>query len=186
MNNLQFKDYETDKRKFEQFYTRHFTPLREKELVILEIGVWKGGSMKLWRDFFPNSKIYGIDCHKGFAGENVFIGDQKDPNFLKGVIEKIGVPDIIIDDGSHKMSDQQGSFDILFPLLNSGGLYVIEDLETSYLSDWQDSKPTTVELLKMLVDRINVYGKSHSAELGERSEFEYLDFGINICLIKKN
>src|SRR5882757_9979464 len=66
------------------------------------------------------------------CGINIFKGSQVDKEFLRNVIKKIGNPDIIIDDGSHVNEHMIDTFKILFPLLKDGGVYVVEDTQTSY------------------------------------------------------
>ncbi len=66
------------------------------------------------------------------APNQVRIGSQDDPAFLRSVIDEMGSPDIILDDGSHVSDHQKISFETLWPLLKVGGLYVIEDLHTAY------------------------------------------------------
>jgi glycosyltransferase involved in cell wall biosynthesis len=147
--------FDTDKWMYSKFYDKEFKDLKPESL--LEIGVWKGGSLKMWEEYFPQAKIYGIESNPSFkTSENIFIGLQSDEKFLQEIIAKIGVPDIIIDDGSHKVSDQQKSFEVLFPLMKSGGIYVIEDLCTSYWTDHElnfvDGKRTTEYLLDLIME----------------------------------
>ena len=100
-------------------YERHFSSWRNKSLTFLEIGVAGGGSLQMWQRFFgPLARIIGIDinpkCVEHSApGIFVRIGDQSDPKFLKEIIEEFGVPDIILDDGSHKMHHYSCRFSIL-------------------------------------------------------------------------
>lgn len=203
--------YGTDKSPLWHNYTRHylryFSPLREKRLKVLEIGVAQGQSLKMWEEFFPNAEIFGIDtnsdCLKS-ANERVkvFIGDQADEKFLKSFAEKAGGNfDIIIDDGGHFMHQQITSFRILFPCLNAGGIYVIEDLCTSYWENFGGGfrkSYTTVEFLKDLIDELNNRGKqgcgdpakiSYSLQENELNYFTtYLDsihFYLSICFIFK-
>ncbi|MDB5697010.1 MAG: hypothetical protein JWN21_2553, partial [Sphingomonas bacterium] len=120
-------------------YERAFAAYRgKKNLVLLEIGVSLGGSLEVWREYFgDNATIAGIDlderCRQRFDPPNrVFIGSQADPDFLRKTVEEIGTPDIVIDDGSHVASHQRISFETLFPLLASDGVYIIEDTHTAY------------------------------------------------------
>lgn len=152
-------------------YAFHFSPLRHRRLKILEIGVERGASLNTWKAYFPNSMIYGIDIlDKSFYNTRrikTFQGSQADPEFLRHVIQTIGAPDIIIDDGSHINKHVIQSFQTLFPLLAPNGIYVIEDLQTSYWSlgstddctDWggsmDPSAPTSMNFLKSLIDGIN-------------------------------
>lgn len=147
-------EYKTDKYMYLPFYEEEFKRLSPKTL--LEIGVWEGESLKLWQNMFPHTKVWGVEINPKFKKENVFIGNQSDGQFLKSVVEITGIPDIIIDDGSHKVSDQQASFETLFPLMKSGGVYIIEDLCTSYWTDHElhfvDGKMTTEYLLDLIME----------------------------------
>jgi hypothetical protein len=135
-----------------------------RPLRFLEIGVSMGGSLELWRKFFgPEAVIYGIDVDPRCASVaredlHVRIGSQSDPAFLADVVEAMGGVDVVLDDGSHECGDQRASFDALFPLLSEGGVYLVEDVYTSY---WMTRggglrRPGSfVELAKGLVDGMN-------------------------------
>jgi len=119
-------------------YERYFGPFRGKPVRFLEIGVSKGGSLQMWRQYFgPEAVIFGVDINpecaqlNGLAGQ-VRIGSQDDPAFLASVVEEMGGVDLILDDGSHQMAHIPVTLQALFPLLNQGGLYMIEDLHTAY------------------------------------------------------
>lgn len=195
-----FEKYQTDKTKYSHFYEYWLKPKEFEN--ILEIGAFKGGSMRAWKELWPKAKIYGIECNLDLRNESldldIFVGDQTDIEFLNKVINNIGSPDLIIDDGGHKMSQQIISFKTLFPQLKSGGYYVIEDLETSYLSDWIDQPQTTINFLNGLIDKVNFDGRSHLGQdgvidienRGEQADFysktiSQIIFSNNICLIIK-
>lgn len=129
---------------FTTVYSKFFEPIREKSLKILEIGVGSGPSLKMWYDFFPNSKIFAIDVVNQSHHENervkTFVCDQSSRSNLEDVMKKIGNIDIIIDDGSHVVSHQQISLGFLFQFLNQEGQYWIEDLHTSDRSVWDGQK----------------------------------------------
>jgi len=131
---------------------------------VLEIGIDNGFSLKMWRDFFPNAVIYGVDvqARQLFTDERIITklchqGIESDVNNL---IEEIGGDfDLIIDDGGHDPIFQQVSLGFLFKHLNSGGFYIVEDLHTSFLNDWLqplnltcDSQETAYNVLKRLED----------------------------------
>ena len=119
----------------------------------------------MWRDFFPNSMIDGIDIYdkSGLEEEKIqiFQGSQDDAIFLENIVEQVGGFNIIIDDGCHINSYVIKSFKTLFPLLRDGGIYVVEDTQTSYWkmfggnSDDLNSVTTTMGLFKSLVDCLN-------------------------------
>lgn len=124
---------------FTEVYGKYFDEFKYKEIKILEIGINDGSSLKMWYDYFPNANIYALDIDDKeiFSNERIGCGilDQSNESHLKEFSDKIDMMfDIILDDGSHHISDQQLTFGYLFPLLNSKGLYIIEDLHTS-LSD---------------------------------------------------
>ncbi len=105
----------------------------DDELKILEIGVRNGGSLLCWDNVFPNSIVYGVDINPKCKsleeyGFKIFIGDQSDNKFWNDFNDEVGGFDIIIDDGSHVPSDIIKSFDKLFPKMNNGGFYIIEDI----------------------------------------------------------
>lgn len=109
--------------------------LRDKEITILELGVAAGSSLKTWAEFFPKAKVHGIDVNpdcKEYV-PNVHIGSQTDAVFLDNLISDIGIPDVIIDDGSHVGDDMVFTFRHLFPKMKSGGIYCIEDCATLYI-----------------------------------------------------
>jgi hypothetical protein len=145
-------------------YHEQFRKFRGLPVVVLEIGVMEGGSLEMWREYFgPAARIFGIDndpsCTK-YTSHNieVIIGSQDDPVFLRSLQDRMPRPDIIIDDGGHYMRQQRTSFEHLFPWLDNHGLYLVEDLHTSYFSKYGGGYKrdgTFVEYGKSLVDRLN-------------------------------
>lgn len=121
-------------------YERYFVPYKKLNPRFLEIGVSKGGSLSLWREYFgPDAVIFGIDIDPSCAaldGESgqVRIGSQDDPEFLANVVNEMGGVDIVLDDGSHFSKHIRSSLNTLFPLLAEGGVYMIEDLHATYWS----------------------------------------------------
>lgn len=133
-------------------------------LRILEIGVWMGGSLQLWRKYFGElAIIFGIDIdeaakHQGVYEAEIRIGSQTDPSFLKSVFDEMGGLDIVIDDGSHRSKDVITSLNALFPYLSEGGFYIIEDLHTSYWPNFGGGfkRPSSsIEVLKSIIDMLN-------------------------------
>jgi len=144
---------------YTRVYETMFEGIRQESLKILEIGVLDGGSVRMWSDYFPNAEIHGIDVNKDcsvFADDRItiHIGDQGDRRFL----ESIGIDfDIVIDDGSHRVSDQITSFKVLWPTTRL--IYIIEDVYTSYLPMYGGGyrrSGTCVEFFKDLLDDMNV------------------------------
>jgi hypothetical protein len=142
-------------------YDRYFSPYRGKKIKFLEIGVSNGGSLQMWRKYFGDSAIiFGIDinpeCKKynGLAGQ-VRIGSQVDMSFVNGVIEEMGGIDIVLDDGSHQMEHISATLQHLFPLLNIGGLYMIEDLHTSYWKSYGGKYGSKKNFFTLAMDLVN-------------------------------
>lgn len=124
---------------------------------LLEIGVMDGLSMRMWREYYPKADIVGIDIYDKKHLYNDDWGVPKSVSLLKidatqpPRLTQLGGFDIIIDDGSHYMADQQKSFQWLYyNQLHEGGLYIIEDLWTSYINYYQNAPITTIEYLKRL------------------------------------
>lgn len=119
-------------------YEDYFGNWRDREFNLLEIGVLKGNSLKMWKEYFPKSYIYGFDIDPDCKqyeedGIEIIIGNQKNDSDLEKILEKQDNFSLIIDDGSHVNTYTISSFNYLFPrTLNSGGWYIIEDLATSY------------------------------------------------------
>jgi hypothetical protein len=170
----------------------------DRPLRILEMGVWRGGSLDLWRQYFgPDAVIYGIDIDEvittlGIDSAEVRVGSQTDEMFLLSVIEEMGGLDIVIDDGSHVSSDVLASLRILFPLLAEGGTYVIEDLHTSYWPAWGGGlrrKGSSIEFLKNLIDGLHqpYYGQSKSrGNAGINRDFLHsIQFYDSVAVLKK-
>lgn len=149
-----------------EIYHRHFARFRGKSPVVLEIGVFHGGSLQMWREYFgPGAKIVGIDvderCRR-FEGDDIsiLIGNQADPAFLASVRERFPRVDILIDDGGHQMVEQIVTFGELYPHLQPNGVYLCEDVHTSYLPRWQGGlrRPDTfIEFSKALVDGLHAW-----------------------------
>ena len=119
-------------------YAKHLAQFRGRQLKVLEIGVYRGGGLELWQSYLgPDAQIIGLDVDeaavRAAAGRYpVVLGDQEDPEVLRTIEAEYGPFDIVIDDGGHTMRQQIVSIETLFPLLNDGGVYLVEDCHTSY------------------------------------------------------
>jgi len=115
-------------------YDNFFSKYRNKNISFLEIGILDGDSINIFNEFFEDANIVAIDIddksHLKKNNINIIQGDQSDRDFLDKFNNEYF--DIIIDDGSHKMSHQQISIGVLFKKLKRGGIYIIEDLHTSF------------------------------------------------------
>lgn len=156
-----------------EVYHRHFARYRGRAPVILEVGVFDGGSLDMWRDYFgPGVRIYGVDVDarcSAFAAPDttIIIGDQGDRDFLKRLREQIGQVDILIDDGGHHMYQQIATFEELYSMVSEDGIYLCEDMHTSYWTEFGGAyrKPETfVEYSKGMIDQINAWHSKGPAE----------------------
>jgi hypothetical protein len=120
-----------------EIYHRHFAKFRGREVHVLEIGVFSGGSLEMWKHYFgPKCRIYGVDIQeacRSYEDDSVkiFIGDQSDPNFWTHFKKEVPFLDIVIDDGGHQFHQQRPTLDELLPHLRPGGVYLCEDLHGS-------------------------------------------------------
>jgi len=147
-------------------YEKHFKEWRNKSLVFWDIGVDRGGSVQFWQRFFgPHARIVGLDinpeCSKfSEPGIDIRIGDQSDTAFLESVIDEFGAPDIVLDDGSHVMSDVVNTFEFLYPYLPKNGIYMVEDMHTSYWPHYGGGikEPNSfINISKNCIDKLNAY-----------------------------
>ncbi len=172
MNDLENYFRSNDKRLIHKWihyfdvYDRYFGKYRGKEVILLEIGVSQGGSLQMWKDYFgENAKIFGIDIDpkcKELEEKNIeiFIGSQSDKKFLREVRQKIPPVDILIDDGGHTMIQQIVTFKELFDHIKEDGIYLCEDLHTSYWLKYGGGykrKGTFIEYSKNFIDYLNAF-----------------------------
>ena len=193
MNKLKEFFYKNNKKDLNKWlhyfdiYEENFSKYKKRKITILEIGIAKGGSLRMWKNYFSSdSKIVGIDINpecKKFEKDNIktYIGNQADVNFLGSVIKDIGKPDIIIDDGGHTSNQQILSFNYLFGHLSDKGTYLVEDTHTSYHSDFQDRQDgfTFMDYAKSLPDKLNLWYqyndyKIYKKEIKEKINMPYL------------
>ena len=124
-------------------YERHFERFRGKSPVMLEIGVFGGGSLAMWKDYFgPGCKIVGVDINPECKIHEcqdieIFIGSQDDPSLLDRIKSKYRHIDIVLDDGSHIMQHMVSTFDLLFDFVDENGVYLVEDTHTCYWEEYQ-------------------------------------------------
>ena len=149
-----------------EIYDRHFSHYRGTDVHIVEFGVSQGGSLQMWKDYFgPDCKIYGVDINPDcsrFTDDQVqiFIGDQEDRTFLKSLAEKIPRIDILIDDGGHTMKQQINTFEEIFYKVEENGVYLCEDLHTSYwygFGGGYKNSGSYIEYSKQFIDYINAW-----------------------------
>lgn len=153
-------------------YERHFHKYRKKKVTILEIGIFQGGSLQMWKNYFgKNAVIYGVDINpkcKAFEEKNIkiFIGSQSDREFLRHLKTQIPKVDILIDDGGHTMKQQIVTFEELYDHVKEDGVYLCEDLHTSYWLRYGGGNKrmgTFIEYSKDFIDDLNAYHSEQRA-----------------------
>jgi hypothetical protein len=170
-----------------EIYDRYFARFRGTKVNVMEFGVSQGGSLQMWRNYFgKDANLFGVDIDpncKQFeeSGVRIFIGDQENREFLRYVASSVPQIDILIDDGGHMMNQQINTFEELFPLIAPNGVYLAEDLHTSYWGDWGGGykRPSSfIEYSKDFVDKINAW-HSHEPQRLAVSNFTRSVLGIH-------
>lgn len=175
--------YRTDKsskyHNYTPVYEQYFKDYRNKDFTLLELGLGdknslntEGESLLIWQEYFPNAQIIGIDndINKLYHDKRIYthLCDQTDVETLKFIFRMYSKPFIIIDDASHIQSNTIASFEGLFPLLQSGGIYCIEDTTTSYWPSWggqasifQENADTIMSYMLQMCHNINFKNQQH-------------------------
>lgn len=115
-------------------YHRYFKKFVGKKISMLEIGIYSGGSLDMWRSYFgPGCEVCGIDVQEACKvyegeGKRIFIGDQADREFWQRFREQVPSLDIVIDDGGHKPDQQIVTLEEMLPHIRPGGVYMCEDI----------------------------------------------------------
>ena len=157
-------------------YNDLFHNIQENVTCLLEIGTGclmhekamqcsckyeNGNSIRMWRDYFTNAKIYAIDIYEEgmIYGEDrieTFVADQSSHEDLTRIKQNIGLMDIIIDDGSHESNHQVFSFMNLEMNLNEKGIYVIEDVKYCYIQSFKDLSIFPLEYRSYILSKYDV------------------------------
>ena len=190
---------------YTQHYHRQFSHMRDKPIRLLEIGVGGyddpnsgGESLRMWRDYFPKGTIYGLDLNRKNIFESrikIYQGNQADPITIAAILNDTGGQpfDIIIDDGSHANEHVIASFVMLFQHLAPAGIYVVEDVQTSYWSRTSgnsfdlESGLTSVSFFKKLIDCLNwqeIHRPGYNPTLYD-TQIVGMSFFHNIIFIQK-
>ena len=132
-----------------------------RSITFVEIGVLSGGSLFMWREFFgPGARIIGIDINPKAKkwesfGFEIWIGDQADPSFWTNFIAQVGPLDVVLDDGGHTYKQQITTAVNLLPAVSDGGLLIVEDTHTSYMSSYGNRAFSFMRWTFRLMDAIN-------------------------------
>lgn len=180
-------------------YEKLLTEFRNRPIKILEIGIYKGASLSMWKQYFhQDSTIVGIDidpdCKKFSKPDkniHIKIGSQADNNFLESIVEEFGVFDLIIDDGSHISSHMIKSFNSLFDFgLKSQGLYLVEDTHSNFWnSPYRDIPVSFVDFSKYLIDLMHYHYtqgiNENQYRLNSETKIESFEVPYITCLIEE-
>jgi hypothetical protein len=195
---------------YTKVYSQYFKFCRNEPIRFLEIGIYKGDSVKFWESYFPKADLHFMDITADYIQ---YYSDRSKYHYLDQsdltLVQKLGVHegpfDIILDDGGHTMAQQINSLIALFPSVKSGGLYIIEDLHTSYWKSHEGSgdvnhagSGTAIGFLKNLIDDVNFPGAasycadyhklpaSLQLQMNEmRHHIEAIHFYTSVCIIEK-
>jgi hypothetical protein len=155
-----------------EIYDRHLRQFRDarvagdKRVNMLEIGISHGGSLEMWNHYFKGKvNIYAVDINpecKKFETENVkiIIGSQEDPRFLDELKSSIPMLDLLIDDGGHTMKQQIITFEHLYDHIVDDGIYICEDIHTSYWKDYGGGlkkNRSFIEYTKNFIDKLHAW-----------------------------
>lgn len=179
-------------------YEKYFQKYRGTDVCLVEIGVYNGGSLQMWKYFFgPAARIHGVDQNplcKQFEDDqvHVHIGDQEDRAFLQALAREIPRIDILIDDGGHGMRQQIVTFEELYPRVEPTGLYLCEDTHTSYWREYGGGcrrRGTFIEYAKGLVDSLHAWHSRDAKSLAV-SDFtrstQAIHFHDSLLVIEKS
>jgi hypothetical protein len=181
--------------------------LREEPLTLLEVGIGGyadphdgGQSLRMWADYFPKATIIGLDNQRKELQlpdrVRVYWGDQSDRELFGRLAEDYGQFDIVVDDASHVSSLCIATFGCAWPHLKPGGLYVCEDVFTSYNPDYgghpdpdHQGEPTTVQFFRRMVDDVNYrtgWGmQAYPERFWRGHRFEFLHFWPQLVIARK-
>ena len=203
MNDLQLYFYNNEGDlidKWEHYfevYDRYFSKYRNTKVIFVEIGVYQGGSLQMWKQYFgPKAKIYGIDINpecKKFEDEQIeiIIGDQESKDFLKSLKNKLPKIDILLDDGGHNMKQQINTFEVLFDYIKQDGIYMCEDVHTSYWNGYKGGfrkTSTFIEYSKNIIDDLHAwYSESKKLKISTFTRtIKAIHFYNSIVVIEKS
>lgn len=203
------KHFKTDKwgrHRYTPHYERHLKHLKKESFTLFEIGIGGysragqgGASLRMWKAYFPSAQVIGLDIEdKSFVNEDrirAVQGSQVDAQVLRQIAEEAGNLQVVIDDGSHVPEHVIETFKIMFPLLADGGIYVIEDLQTSYWERYGGSTDradpaTSMSMIKALLDGLNyeeytepdyqpTYSELHVVAVHAYHNLVFIEKGLN-------
>ena len=205
-------DKSSESHNYTKVYSQYFKSSKDKPIRFLEIGIYRGDSVRFWENYFSKADLHFIDITNQYIqyysprSQYHFL-DQGDIPSLKRFAAQQEAFDVILDDGGHTMEQQINSFLVLFSSVKPGGLYIIEDLHTSYYMYGygasrdhlgRPGNDTAIAFLKNLIDDVNFPGAATScanpdklpAELKAKmsnisQHIESIRFYSSVCIIEK-
>lgn len=150
---------------YPEIYDEYFGPYRDQEINFLEIGVRQGGSLEIFRKYFPNANIYALEIDRDVIPGPIFklkntevvIGDATNLETINQLMEKVdGKFDIILDDGSHLPEQQIATYNLLWRHLKSPGVYMVEDLVYNYNASWYKKEHTFMDFMFKKIDQFHL------------------------------
>ena len=175
-----------------QVYEELLARFRNTPVTFVEVGVFNGGSLFMWRDYLgPAARIIGIDLNplakKWEAdGFEIHIGDQGDPQFWAGLFARVGDVDVVLDDGGHTNEQQIITAHHCIPHIRNGGLLIVEDTHASYLKAFGNpSRHSFINYAKRMIDRINSrFPDLHRTEGGwEQAVYSLRVYESIVCFV---
>tara|TARA_Y100000816_G_scaffold5977_1_gene3630 strand:+ start:153 stop:917 length:765 start_codon:yes stop_codon:yes gene_type:complete len=142
-------------------YDEIFEKYIGKKITFVEVGVFGGGSLFMWRNFFgKQARIIGIELNPEAKkwekdGFEIFIGDQSDPDFWTDFYKQVGEVDILLDDGGHTYIQQIVTAEYALDNIKDGGVLAVEDTHTSYMDKFGDKSIKFTNYISKMTDRIN-------------------------------
>jgi cephalosporin hydroxylase len=176
-------------------YERHLARFVNTSPTLLEIGVYQGGSLAMWKNFLGQGcQIAGIDinpdCIQHQAeGIDVFTGSQDDPEIINDVLKKYPQIDIVIDDGSHVMSHMIDTFNMLYHKVNPYGVYIVEDVHTCYWPEYGGGLKRNTTFMEFAKDKIDELNALHTRGASPVSDFtretDYITFYDSMVVFER-
>lgn len=188
-------------------YERYLGDMRNRPIHLVELGFYKGASARMWCDYFthPDARLEFVDIDESdpaLAPDPRVVlrhGDQADPALARrmpnGHARERDSLSIVVDDASHLSSKTIASFELWWPYLHPGGLYVIEDTHTSYHDWWygpEESNPdpatsqlTTMNFAKRLADSTNASAFPTKHEIFCDGEVQFVHFYRDLVVVRK-
>lgn len=154
-------------------YDSLFSSWQGRDVIFVEVGIFGGGSLFMWRDFFgPKARIIGIDLNPAAKkyekdGFEIFIGNQSDPRFWEDFYSKVGNIDILLDDGGHTYEQQILTVQSSLSNISDGGLLVVEDTHTSYQRGFGSKIFSFMQFAHKMTDKINMRHHEFQGKIAE-------------------